>query len=303
LPAATLNKRMKVGFIGLGRMGQGMAGRILSAGHDLLVCDPVPGQTTALEDAGATAAETPAAAAVDREVVISMLPSDNALAGVLEGENGLLAALPETCIHMAMGTHGIPAINKAAEAHRLANRDFIACPVLGRPDLAADGLLKLVPGGPKAAVDKVHPLLDVMGQQTIEAGSDPQAATAIKITNNFVLGSAIETMGEAFALVEKLGVQPSVFLDILLQGLFGAPAYEIYGKMIVDKAWEGHGATATIGLKDADLALEAAAAADVPLPSARIWRDYLSRAIERGEGSLDWAVMAREHARASGLED
>lgn len=294
---------MKVGFIGLGRMGQGMAGRILSAGHDLLVCDPVPGQTTALEDAGAVAAESPAAATVNRDVVISMLPSDPILAKVLEGEAGLIAALPENCIHMAMGTHGVPAINRAANAHKEASRIFIACPVLGRPDLAADGLLKLVPGGPKDAVDIVRPLLDVMGQQTIEAGTEPQAATAIKITNNFVLGSAIETMGEAFALVEKLGVEPSMFLDVLLQGLFGAPAYEIYGKMIVDKAWEGHGATATIGLKDADLALEAANAANMPLPSAHIWRDYLARAIERGEGSLDWAVMAREQARASGLEE
>ena len=294
---------MKVGFIGLGRMGQGMAGRILSAGHDLLVCDPVPGQTTALEDAGAVAAQSPAGATVDRDVVISMLPSDAVLSSVLDSKDGLLAALPETCVHMAMGTHGIPAINKATKAHRDANRDFIACPVLGRPDLAADGLLKLVPGGPEKAVEKVRPLLDVMGQQTIEAGTNPQAATAIKITNNFVLGSAIETMGEAFALVEKLGVQPSMFLEILLQGLFGAPAYEIYGRMIVDKAWEGHGATAKIGLKDADLALEAADAAEMPLPSAHIWRDYLARAIERGEGSLDWAVMAREHARASGLEE
>ncbi len=294
---------MKVGFIGLGRMGQGMAGRILSAGHDLIVFDPVAGQTTALEDAGAVAVQSPAAAASDRDVVISMLPSDPILASVLEGENGLLAALPENSVHMAMGTHGVPAINKAAEAHDLANRDFIACPVLGRPDLAADGLLKLVPGGPTKAVDKIRPLLDVMGQQTIEAGTDPQAATAIKIASNFVLGSAIETMGEAFALVEKLGVQPSMFLDSLLQGLFGAPAYEVYGRMIVDKAWEGHGATATIGLKDADLALEAADAVNMPLPSAHIWRNYLSRAIERGEGSLDWAVMAREQARASGLEE
>lgn len=294
---------MKVGFIGLGRMGQGMAGRILSAGHDLLVFDRVPGQTTALEDAGAMAVHSPAATATDRDVVISMLPSDPILASVLEGENGLLTALPENSVHMAMGTHGVPAINKAAEAHNLANRDFIACPVLGRPDLAADGLLKLVPGGPTKAVDRIRPLLDVMGQQTIEAGTSPQAATAIKIASNFVLGSAIETMGEAFALVEKLGVQPSMFLDSLLQGLFGAPAYEVYGRMIVDKAWEGHGATATIGLKDADLALEAADAVNMPLPSAHIWRNYLSRAIERGEGSLDWAVMAREQARASGLEE
>jgi hypothetical protein len=125
----------------------------------------------------------------------------------------------------------------------------------------------------------------------------------VKIANNFVLGCAIETMGEAFSLVEKLGVKPEQFLDVLLQGLFGAPAYEIYGKMIVEGRWDTHGATAVIGLKDAELALEAAATVEVPLPSTHIWRDYLVKAIERGEGQLDWAVMAREQARASGLED
>jgi 3-hydroxyisobutyrate dehydrogenase-like beta-hydroxyacid dehydrogenase len=88
----------------------------------------------------------------------------------------------------------------------------------------------------------------------------------------------------------------------MTQGLFNAPAYEVYGRMIVDQNWDSHGATAVIGLKDADLALDAAAIADVPLPSANIWRDYLISAIERGEGDLDWAVMAREQARASGLD-
>jgi 3-hydroxyisobutyrate dehydrogenase-like beta-hydroxyacid dehydrogenase len=293
---------MKVGFIGLGRMGQGMAGRILSAGHDLLVHDPFPGQSDSLVEAGAVAVDSPAAASTDRDVVISMLPSDKVLSAVIGGDNGLLGGMPSTCIHMAMGTHGVPAINDAAQAHKDAGQAFVACPVLGRPDLAAQGLLRLVPGGPATAVDKVRPLFDVMGQQTFEVGENPQAATAVKITNNFVLGCAIETMGEAFSLVEKLGVEPAVFFDVMLQGLFGAPAYQIYGKMIVDEAWEGHGATAVIGLKDADLALEAADAADMPLPSAHIWRNYLQRAIERGEGDLDWAVMAREQARASGLE-
>lgn len=293
---------MKVGFIGLGRMGQGMAGRILSAGHELRVCDPVPAQVTTLEQAGAVAAASPATVSSGCDVVISMLPNDAVLNAVLEGETGLLSALPESCIHMAMGTHGIPAVNNAAAMHRAAHRDFIACPVLGRPDLAAQGMLRLVPGGPADAIEKVRPLLDVLGQQTFDVGSDPQAATAVKIANNFVLGCAIEAMGEAFALVEKLGVEPSLFFDVMLQGLFGAPAYQIYGKMIVEEAWEGHGATATIGLKDADLALEAAAAADMPLPSTHIWRDHLLRAIERGEGALDWAVMAREQARASGLD-
>jgi 3-hydroxyisobutyrate dehydrogenase-like beta-hydroxyacid dehydrogenase len=298
----TGNQVMKVGFVGLGRMGQGMAGRICSAGHDLLVCDPVPGQTTALEKAGAVAVESAAAATADRDVVISMLPNDAALAAILEEESGLLEGMSNACIHMAMGTHGVPAINHADEAHRAAGQAFIACPVLGRPDLAAQGLLGLVPGGPADAIDEVRPLFDVLGNRFFEVGRSPQAATAVKVTNNFVLGCAIETMGEAFALVEKLGVEPALFLEVMLQGLFGAPAYEVYGQMIVEEAWDCHGATAVIGLKDADLALEAAVTADMPLPSTHIWRNHLLRAIGRGEGALDWAVMAREQARASGLD-
>ena len=293
---------MKVGFVGLGRMGQGMAGRILSAGHDLLVHDPFPGQSDSLVEGGAVAVDSPAAATVDRDVVITMLPSDKILSAVLESENGLLGGMAPTCIHMAMGTHGVPAINSANEAHKDAGQTFVACPVLGRPDLAATGLLKLVPGGPAAAIEVVRPLFSILGQHTFEVGESPQAATAVKITNNFVLGCAIETMGEALALVEKLGVEPALFFDVMVKGLFSAPAYQVYGKMIVDEAWETLGATAVIGLKDADLALEAAGVAEAPLPSAHIWRDYLQSAIDRGEGSLDWAVMAREHARASGLD-
>jgi 3-hydroxyisobutyrate dehydrogenase-like beta-hydroxyacid dehydrogenase len=292
---------MKVGFIGLGRMGQGMAGRILAAGHDLLLYDPFPGQTAVLEEAGAVNAQSVAAVCDDREVVISMLPSDDILATTIQENGGLTQTMSATCIHMAMGTHGVRAINVAAQAHTDVGQSFVACPVLGRPDLAADGLLKLVPGGPAESVDKVRPLLDIMGQRVFDVGENQQAAAAVKVANNFVLGCAIETMGEALALVEKLGVEPKLFLDVMTQGLFSAPAYEVYGQMIVDKKWESGGATATIGLKDADLALEAAEAADMPLPSTHIWRQHLLQAIEHGEGGLDWAVMAREQARQSGL--
>jgi 3-hydroxyisobutyrate dehydrogenase-like beta-hydroxyacid dehydrogenase len=293
---------MKVGFIGLGRMGQGIAGRVRSAGHDLLVYDPAPGQTRPLEESGAVAVDSPAAASADRELVISMLPSDAALSAVLEGESGLLQGMPPNCIHMAMGTHGVPAVNNAQEAHRAAGQTFIVCPVLGRPDLAAEGLISLVPGGPPDVIEKLRPLFDVLGKHTFDVGPTAQGPTAVKVASNFLLGSAIENMGEAFALVEKLGVEPALFLDVMLQGLFGAPAYQVYGKMIVEENWDSYGATAVIGLKDADLALEAAKVADMPLPSTHIWRDHLRKAIERGEGALDWAVMAREQARASGLD-
>jgi 3-hydroxyisobutyrate dehydrogenase-like beta-hydroxyacid dehydrogenase len=255
-----------------------------------------------LEEAGAIATASPAAASEDRDVVISMLPSDAALSAVLESDGGLIQGMDQTCIHMAMGTHGVAAINQAAAAHKVAKQHFIACPVLGRPNLAAEGLISLVPGGPADSIEKVRPLFDVLGKQTFEVGENPQAAAAVKVTNNFVLGCAIETMGEAFTLVEKLGVKPELFLDVMTKGLFAAPAYEVYGKFIVDQKWESHGATAVIGLKDADLALEAADAAGMQLPSTHVWRDHLIKAIDRGEGALDWCVMAREQARASGLE-
>lgn len=293
---------MKVGFIGLGRMGRGIAGRIRSAGHDLLVFDPLPGQTETLEKAGAVAADSPAAASEGRAVVISMLPNDAALFSVLEGDNGLLGTMPADGVHMAMGTHGLPAITRAFDLHQRAGQNFIACPVLGRPDLAGQGLLSLLPAGPPAAIDRARPLFDVIGKRVFEVGTEPQLATTMKIASNFMLGCAIEAMGEAFALVEKLDVSPSKFLDVMLQGLFGAPAYEVYGKLIVDKAWDGYGATAVIGLKDADLAIEAAELAHSTLPSVHVWRDHLQRAIDRGEGALDWAVMAREQARAAGLD-
>jgi 3-hydroxyisobutyrate dehydrogenase-like beta-hydroxyacid dehydrogenase len=182
-------------------MGQGMAGRIQSDGHELRVFDPVPEQTDSLLTGGAVSASSPADASIGCDVIITMLPSDKILGAVLSGDGGLLDGMDGGCFHMAMGTHGVPAINQANDQHKQAGQTFVACPVLGRPDLAAEGLLNLVPGGPASAIDTVRPLLKVIGQRNIEVGEDPQAAAAVKIANNFVLGCAIETMGEAFSLV------------------------------------------------------------------------------------------------------
>ena len=108
-------------------------------------------------------------------------------------------------------------------------------------------------------------------------------------------------MGEGFSLVRKYGVVPQVFYDVMTDGLFAAPAYKVYGRIIVEEAYETVGQMAVLGLKDANLALAAGEAAGVPLPSANVWRDRLVGAVAHGDGGCDWAVMAREQARASGL--
>jgi len=135
-----------------------------------------------------------------------------------------------------------------------------------------------------------------------DAGAKPECASAVKLANGFVLGCAIEVMGEAFSLVRKFGVEAELFHDVLTGGLFSAPAYQTYARIIVDEAYDEPGFTTELGLKDANLILAAANAANLPIPSANVWRDRLLGAIAHGGAQQDWAVVAREQARAGGLE-
>ena len=293
---------MKVGLVGVGRMGSAMGGRVLGGGHDLLLYDPDPGQCADLVEKGAKGAGSIAEAAKGREVVISMLPSDAVLQNVVLGEGGLRDSLEGGAIHLSMGTHGGDMTREMSAAHSEAGQGFVAAPVLGRPELAAEGQLGIVPGGPAEMVERCAPLFEVIGQRTFAAGEKPESAVSIKIANNLVLGCAIEAMGEGFSLVRKFGVDPAVFYDVLTEGLFASVAYKVYGDIIAREAYEEVGVTATIGLKDANLAMAAAQAAGVPLPSGNAWRDRLIGAITHDEGELDWAVVARDQARASGLD-
>lgn len=293
---------MKVGFIGMGRMGQGMAARVLAAGHELVVHNRTRDKAAELEKAGARFAASIAAACADREVVITMLADDAALAAVTGGDAGMLASLPKGSIHVVMGTHGVDIIRTLGRGHASAGQVLVAAPVFGRPDVAAAGQLGIAPAGPAGAVERCRPLFEAIGRRVFDAGSEPEGATAVKLANNFVMGCAIEAMGEAFALIRKYGVPPSALYEVLTEGSFSAPAYKIYGKLIADQTYERPGFTANLGLKDANLVMAAANAALVPLPSASVYRDRLLGAIARGNGEKDWAVIALEQASASGLD-
>lgn len=293
---------MNVGFIGLGRMGQAIASRVLTGGHDLIVYNRTREKTAALAEAGARVASSLAEACQGRDVVITMVADDGALDEVALGSQGIRDSLAQGSIHLAMGTHGVAGIRALAAAHSEAKQILVAAPVLGRPDVAAAGQLGIVAAGAPEAVGRCQPLFEVIGRQTFQAGPRPEGATVIKLVNNFILASAIETLGEAFALVRKYDVVPQVLYDVVTDGLFSAPAYKVYGKIIVEQAYDHVGFTANLGLKDANLILAAGNLARVPLPSANTIRDRLLGAIANGGGEKDWAVMAQEQARASGLD-
>ena len=293
---------MNVGFIGLGKMGQGMTRRILGGGHDLIVYNRTREKTTDLATAGATIASSIADACRERAVVITMVADDTAVKEVTLGAGGLRDSLAPGAIHLCMGTHSVAVVQALDKAHREAGQPLISAPVLGRPDAAAAGQLGIVAGGPVEAIAQCGPLFQVLGRRTFEAGEHPEGAAVIKLTNNFALGAAIEAMAEAFSLVRKYGVMPQVLFDVMTDALFAAPAYKIYGKIMVDESYDKAGFMTVQGLKDLNLVLAAADQARVPMPSANHVRDRLLGAIAHGDGEKDWAVMAREQARACGLE-
>jgi 3-hydroxyisobutyrate dehydrogenase-like beta-hydroxyacid dehydrogenase len=294
---------MKVGFIGLGRMGKGMATRILNAGHDLVVYDVAREATAQLATAGARVASSVADVCKGRDVVITMLVEDATVTEVALGTKGICESLSPNAIHLAMGTYGIAAIRTLADAHASAKQVLVAGPVVGRPDRAAEGQLGIIAAGPPEAVQRCHPLFQVMGTRIFDAGAKPELANAIKLANNMVLGAAIVAQAEAFSFVRKYGVSPKIMYDVMADGLFsGAAAYKGYGQTMVDEAYDKAGSPVLVGLKDANLILAAADLARVPMPTLNIYRDRLLGAIAHGDGNKDQAVLALEQARACGLE-
>jgi len=291
-----------IGFIGLGRMGRGIAGRLVGAGHSLAVYNRTPGRGDELRSAGAVEATSIAAACAQREVVITMLADDAALEAVALGPGGMRDSLGAGAIHLVMGTHGVDIVRSLTRAHAASGQVLVAAPVLGRPDAAASGQLGIVAAGPAEALLRCRPLFDRIGKRVFEAGDQPEAATSVKLANNFVLGCALQAMAEAFSLVRKTGGDPQVLYEVMTEGLFAAPAYKVYGRLMVDQAFEHAGFTTRLALKDMNLVLAAGAAQEVPLPSVSLLRDRLLGAMAHGEAERDWAVLAREQARAAGLE-
>lgn len=293
---------MKVGVIGLGRMGSAMADRILGGGHEVAVYNRTASKCDDVVARGAKRAGSIAEAAGFGEVTITMLENDAALSSVAMDSGGLLQSLPKGGIHLAMGTHSVALIGKLTEAHAKAEQILVSAPVMGRPPAAASGQLGILTGGPADAVETCQPLFAAMGRRTFDCGVTPVGAAAAKIANNAVLACAVEAMAEGFALAEKSGVPGAAFLDVLTDGLFAAPAYKIYGKLIAERGYFGEaGFAATTGLKDVNLALSAGETVGVPLPSVNVCRDRLLSAIARGNGERDWSVLADEQARASAM--
>jgi 3-hydroxyisobutyrate dehydrogenase-like beta-hydroxyacid dehydrogenase len=291
---------MNVGFIGLGQMGTAMAGRLLRAGHEVTVYNRTPRKAQALVDQGAHLAAR-IADACQGDAVITMLADDNAVENVVFGERGVLRNLRTDTVHISMSTISVALSERLADMHATVGQRYVAAPVFGRPEAAANGKLFIIAAGKPDVVEACMPLFNAMGQKTTRMGDMPFEANLVKLSGNFLTASVLEALGEAMALVHKAGISRQQYFELLTSTLFTGPLFTNYGGLIANERYEPAGFPAPLGEKDIRLALAAAETLRVPMPLASLVHDRLQTLIARGGEKLDWSAIGQLAANDAGL--
>lgn len=278
-----------VGFLGLGTMGAGMARRLIDAGHEVLVWNRSRAPLEPLVAAGARPVATPAEA-LRAGVAVSMLANDEAANAVFSDETLRRAA---GSVHVNMSTLSLDTVRDLVGRHREAGVDYVAAPVLGRPHLAASGGLNIVAAGPEAALDRAEEFLTVLGKRIWRLGDQPERANLVKIGVNYNLIHTLQALAESVNLIERGGVDGSVFVEILTDAAYTGSAYTGYGKMIAERGYLPVGFSAELGLKDLNLARSAAQEFRAALPTASVLTDIFEQTLQDEElARLDWSAMA-----------
>ncbi len=228
---------MKIGVIGLGTMGQPIARRIARAGHEVLAWNRTPGRADSLPADAAVAVRT-AGEACQAEIVITLLSDDSAVEAVMfEGGRLLTTGMPGL-IHVCMSTISDKLARKLAAAHEAAGQAYVSAPLFGPPDAAAAGRLLIAAGGPRSAVERIRPVLEVLGRVQY-ISEDPAAANVVKSAGNFLMAAVVESLRDAMLIVHGAGVDPREFAGIVTQSLFPTPVYQYLGGLLAARQAQG----------------------------------------------------------------
>lgn len=286
---------MNVSMIGLGAMGAAMVRNLLAKGVKVTVWN----RSHAIVDELAAEGAIPAADADEAfkaDIVLSMLAHDQAMKEVLV-DSGVLARARKGVVHVNLATISTALAGELAALHAELGLGYVASPVFGRPPVAQAGGLNVLAAGAPDAVATAMPVLEMLATKVWPLGEDPVRANALKLAGNFMIVSAIESMGEAVALGEAYGVPAPELLDMLSSTLFAAPIYKIYGGMIAERRYSPPGFAAELGLKDVRLVLDAAEAKGLSMPQADLAEASLEMLLDGESKGLDLAALA-EIARA-----
>ncbi|MGB6200394.1 MAG: NAD(P)-dependent oxidoreductase [Candidatus Acidiferrales bacterium] len=286
-----------IGFIGLGLLGTGVAGRLLSQGFSVTVWNRTPEKAEPLVRAGAKRASSPQQAAARADVVVTMVLDGPAVESLALGPAGIAASLGRGKIHCDMSTIDVATSRRLGEHYRTLGSDFVSAPVLGNRFAAAAGKLLIFAGGRSEAIDVCAPMFEALGEK-LWRFDRPEIAASGKLCCNLLLAGMIEIFSESLLLAERSGIAPKTFLDIVGSSNLGALLYQVKGDLIIRKDYQKTFYARNL-LKDLNLALDAGAEANVNLPGARGMRDVYAAACDQGFAEKDYVEIFEWLAKKS----
>jgi len=284
--------RERVGFIGLGLMGRPMALNLLKAGYPLVVYSRSQGPVDVLAKAGAEVAEGPAGVARRCKVVITMVPDSPDVEQVLEGPGGVFQGMQPGTILIDMSSISPVVTRRLAAAAKERGAAMLDAPVSGGEIGAIDGTLSIMVGGDAEALEKVRPILNVMGnpERVVHIG-ESGAGQICKVCNQMAIGGALAVVSELMALARKAGVDPAKVREALLGGFAASRVLEVHGQRMLDGNYKP-GFKASLYDKDMGIALQTARAHNVPVPVTAVVAQLVNRMMAAGQGDADYSALA-----------
>ncbi len=282
---------MRVGFAGLGRMGQPMAANIAAAGHHLTVWTRDRDKAGTVAAAiGAERAESPRDLAEGVEVVISMLADDAASEAVHLGEDGVFAASTGARYVILMGTHSPQHVARLVAT--AGSREVIDAPVSGATQAAADAALLIMAGADDTTLAPVRPVLETMGKAVVALGAAGHGAV-MKLAVNALIHGMNQTLAEAINVAENAGIPPETAMDVVEASAAGAPMFAYRRPLYLDD--RSHDVTFTVALAEKDMRLFAdlARAHGAAVPQSELTCALLAEAAAAGLAEADMAAMVR----------
>jgi len=289
----------KLGFVGLGVMGGGVARRLLAAGHELHGWNRTPEKAAPLVAEGLVLEESPRAVAEQADVVFTMVTNVPALRAVAEGEDGIIAGLGPGKVWVDMTTAAPAVSRELAERVRETGADMVDAPVSGSVSTLEEGRLSIMVGGNEETFRRVEPILLDIGPKVTRVGDNGQALL-LKIAINLSLHVQMVAFCEGLLLAEKDGIDREVALDVMLGSVIASPMLKYRAPFILDmpdEAWFN----VNMMQKDMLLALEAGRQLDVSMPTTAITNELLTAARAMGLEDNDFAVVYEVLAEMAGL--